>query len=239
MYLDHDSKPGKTEVNRVIQTPECWLSWPISVNGHPPSDDDKEKARKRLEGLINDPDSRNNNRKQIDEDAAKATALVKILPDAFLFTPAGRQDGFIKLTFKPNPDFKPSSHEAKVFHAMAGVLLINAKEKRLAKLSGKLTHDVDFGLGVLAKIHKGGTFSVVQSEVAPGDWELTRLDVYISGRAMFFHSISEQQHEVKTGFREVPAKIELQQASSMVQQAQPQGSPKLAANRSSRHQQSR
>jgi hypothetical protein len=37
MYLDREEKPGRTEVDRVIQTPECWVSWPVSVNGKPPT----------------------------------------------------------------------------------------------------------------------------------------------------------------------------------------------------------
>jgi hypothetical protein len=26
-YLDSEEKLGRTEVDRVIQTPECWMSW--------------------------------------------------------------------------------------------------------------------------------------------------------------------------------------------------------------------
>jgi hypothetical protein len=46
-------------------------------------------------------------------------------------------------------------------------------------------------------------------------------DVHISGRALFFHPISEQQHEVKSQFKRVPAGLRLAQAASIVS-----GSPK-------------
>ena len=169
--------------------------------------------------MVKDPDTRRKSRQEIDEDDQKANALLKILPDAFLFSGIVRQGGSIRLNFRPNPKYSPSSNEAKVFHQMAGVLVINAKETRLARIAGKLTSDVDFGLGILAKIQKGGTFNIVQSEIAPGDWEITLLDVHISGRALFFHTIAEQQHEVETRFKPVPAGISLQQAASLVQQA--------------------
>ena len=58
--------------------------------------------------------------------------------------------------------------------------------------------DVEFGFGVLGKLQKGGTFEVVQSEVAPRDWEVSLLDVHITGRALFFHTIGKQQHEVRS-----------------------------------------
>jgi hypothetical protein len=61
---------------------------------------------------------------------------------------------------------------------------------------GDWISDVDFGVGILGKLRKGGTFEVVQSEVAPKDWEVSLLDVDISGRALFFYSIGEQQHDL-------------------------------------------
>ncbi len=219
MYLDSNVKHGTTEIDRVLETKECWFRWPVTENGHPASADERKKAEQQIHQLATDASLREKNRKQIDEDSTKANALLKILPDAFLFTPAGRSGDSVTLQFHPNPNYNPPSNEAKVFHAMAGELVINTKETRLEKLSGRLTEDVDFGLGILGKIHKGGTFSVVQSEVAPQDWELTKLDVHISGRALFFHTISEQQHEVMTHFEPVPSNITLQQAAAIVQKS--------------------
>jgi len=138
------------------------------------------------------------------------------LSEAFLFTRPGREGKSVRLKFRPNPNYRPSSNESKVFHGMEGVLLIDAKQTRLAKLSGELISDVDFGLGILGKLKKGGTFEVVQSEVAPGDWEVSLLDVHISGRALFFHSIGEQQHEVRSQFKPVPSGLSLVQAAHMV-----------------------
>jgi hypothetical protein len=106
---------------------------------------------------------------------------------------------------------------------MEGILLIDAQQTRLAKLSGKLISDVDFGFGILGKLKEGGTFEVVQSEVAPKDWEVSLLDVHISGRALFFHSIGEQQHEVRSQFKPVPSGLSLAQAASMVAKSSKQG----------------
>ncbi|HMJ23588.1 MAG TPA: hypothetical protein VK513_16855 [Terriglobales bacterium] len=103
-----------------------------------------------------------------------------------------------------------------MFHRMEGVLLIDAEQTRLAKLSGTLISNVDFGFGILGKLQKGGSFEVVQSEVAPKDWEMSLLDVHISGRALFFHSIGEQQHEVRSQFKPVPSGLSLAEAVSVV-----------------------
>ena len=196
--------------------PECWLSWPIAIDGHPPTEQERRHALEKVEKLENSIEARKKNRDEIDADGQKSAELMKLLPDAFLYIRAGREGKSIRLKFRPNPEFRPSSNEAKVFHGMEGVLLIDAKQTRLAELSGKLISDVEFGFGILGKLQKGGTFEVVQSEVARKDWEVSLLDVHISGRALFFHSIGEQQHEVRSQFKPVPSGLGLAEAVSML-----------------------
>jgi len=216
MYLDRTEKPGRTEVDRVIQTPECWLSWPVSLNGKAPTEREIRNARGQLKSLVNDASVRKKNREDIDADGRKSDELLKMLPDAFLFARDGRQGKSVRLKFRPNPRYRPPSNEAKVFHSMKGILLIDAREIRLAQLSGSLMSDVEFGFGILGKLRKGGTFEVVQSEVAPNDWEVSLLDVHISGRALFFHTIGEQQREVRSQFQPVRPQLSLAEAASRI-----------------------
>jgi hypothetical protein len=223
MYLDSKRKPGRSEVFRVIQMPECWLTWPVTIDEHAPTEAEQKHAREQLEKLVNNADARKKSRSEIDADGRKSAELLKLLLDAFLFTKAGREGNYVQLKFRPNPKYRPPNNEAKVFHRMEGVLLIDAQQTRLAKLSGALISDVDFGFGILGKLKKGGTFEVVQSEVAPRDWEVSLLDVHISGRALFFHSIGEQQNEVRSQFKPVPSGLSLAQAAAMVAKNSKQG----------------
>jgi hypothetical protein len=77
---------------------------------------------------------------------------------------------------------------------------------------------VVFGWGILGRLHKGGVFEVRQDEVAAGHWELTLVDVHITGKALFFKTIGEQQHEERSAFREVPGNLNLAQAVEMLKQ---------------------
>ena len=221
IYLEDNTQHGKREQNRILQMHDCWLRWPVKINGRNPSDQDKKKADEEIQKLVSDPQARQQDRQKIDEDSNKASTLLKILPDAFLFTDAGRVGQRLKLRFRPNPKYNPSSNEAKVFHNMAGFLLIDPKEKRLAEISGKLIQDVGFFGGILGKLRKGGTFAVIQTEVAAQDWEVTTLDVHITGKALFFHTISEQQRECMTNFKPVPDGISLKDAAALVEKPQP------------------
>ena len=132
------------------------------------------------------------------------------------FTGDGRQGNSVRLKFRPNPKYRPPSSESKVFHHMEGILVIDAKQIRLAKLSGTLASDVEFGFGILGQLQKGGTFEVVQTEVAPNDWEVSLLYVHILGRALFFHTIGEQEHEVKSQFDLVRPDLSVTEAAARV-----------------------
>ena len=49
-------------------------------------------------------------------------------------------------------------------------------------------------------------------------WELTLVDVHITGKALFFKTISEQQHEERGALHRVPGNLELAQAVEMLKQ---------------------
>ena len=216
-YIDSNTQHGSTKVSRVVETPQCWFEWVLSINGQPPTPAQQKQQQSKINALINDESARQKNRAAIDQDGQKAENLMKMLPDAFLYSYDGEQEGNVRLKFRPNPQFHPPTNAAKVFHNMEGTMLINAREKRLAGLSGTLMQNVDFGWGILGKLYKGGTFKVMQKQLAPQDWEVTLLDVHIGGRALFFHTISEQQHEVKTDFEPVPANLALAKAAALAE----------------------
>ena len=49
---------------------------------------------------------------------------------------------------------------------MAGTILIDPDQKRLARLNGHLVENVDFGFGILGHIAKGGTFEIERTHVS-------------------------------------------------------------------------
>ncbi len=78
---------------------------------------------RELERLVNNTDARKKNREEVDADAQKSAALLKMLPEAFLFTRDGQVGNSIRLKFRPDPRYHPTSNEAKVFHSNGGCAL--------------------------------------------------------------------------------------------------------------------
>jgi hypothetical protein len=103
-------------------------------------------------------------------------------------------------------------------HAMEGVLWVNARQKRLADISGRLTHPVKFGGGLLGHLDAGGHFHVKQEEVQPGCWELALLDVDMKGKALFFKTIGVQEEVKRSMFRRVRDDLAAAQGASLLNQ---------------------
>ena len=139
-----------------------------------------------------------------------------MVPDTFVFEYAGASGGLIKLTFKPNPGFRPPSREGKVLHEMAGEMWVDAKQQRLVNINGLLMSEVKFAGGLLGHLEKGGQFSVKRAEITPGHWEVTEMAVNMHGKALLFKTISVQQKELHENFERVPDDFAMSDAAALL-----------------------
>ena len=169
----------------------------------------------RIKKLLNNPSQLKKEKQQQLEDQRQATNLLKMIPEAFLFQQESRDADRLKLKFSPNPQFRPSGASESVFHHMEGTLTLDLKQKRLVEISGHLSSDVKFAGGLLGHLDKGGTFFVRQQEVTPGHWEMTRMDVQMNGKALFFKTISVRTNEIDTDFRPVAPATPIQQMAAL------------------------
>lgn len=212
MYRDSDTVPAKSTVKLVVQTPDGTVSKVILLNGQPLTPQQQAQDDTRMESILTDPSVLAKQRKSSAHDDQQAVSLMKMLPEAFLWSYAGESNGEITLNFKPNPAFQPPTYASRVFAAMAGHMVVDAGQKRLKVLSGKLIQTVEFGWGIFGKMNKGGTFHVVRSQLAPGIWEITETHVHIQGHMLIFKSINEQEDEISSDYKKTPASMTLRQA---------------------------
>ena len=216
MYLQYYSDPDKAETREVVETQWGDLQIVLSRNGHELAGKERLRQIERLKRLAMDSTQQKYAHEAQREDANKAQEMLTILPTAFQFQNKSQQGDNRVFAFAPEPSFKPSSREATVFHHMAGTLILNGEQQRLVSIEGRLISDVKFGGGILGHLEKGGWFSVRQTEVSPGYWELTTLNVEISGKALLFKTINLRQKEQRSMFRRVPDNLTLAQAADML-----------------------
>jgi actin-related protein len=217
MYQVKAGVSGKEEEKVVVQTREGYLDRLRLVNGQPITPEQEKQEDQRIARLLKKPDEQKKQQRAQEQDARQTERLFKMLPDAVTARYGKRQGELAEILFEPNPNFHPSSHEAVVFHSMAGRIWVNTRQNRLVEIEGRLTRAVKFGGGLLGHLDQGGEFHVKQSEVAPGHWEIALLHVNMRGKALFFKTIAVQQNEIRTNFQRVPDNLTLSQAAEQLQ----------------------
>lgn len=207
---------GKQETREVVETSSGSMDRLLRVAGKPLSDSEASNEASRIRRFSHSAVEQQKAEQSRRKDAEQCDALMKMIPDAFLFSYAGESGNLAKVVFKPNPLFRPPSREGKVLQQMAGEMWIDTRMKRLASISGQLINEVKFGGGLLGHLEKGGQFTVKRVEMAPGDWETTDMTINMHGKALLFKNISVQQKETHSDFERLPADLSLADAANLL-----------------------
>jgi hypothetical protein len=201
---DHD-REGRDVTYFCVGSPQGELRRMIELNGHLLSPEEKQKETQRIAEYVRDPDAQARKRKDAAKDDAQATELLKMLPDAFLWTIVSDNPTDTTLSFRPNPSFNAPDMEAHVMSLMGGTMVVMHKGNHIHTFRGSLTEDFRIGFGILGKLYKGGTFDIERREVGSGFWEITETHVHIGGHVLFFKTIGQQEDDVKSDWKPSPA----------------------------------
>lgn len=209
IYLDSDRKDGHSVKQWVADAKDGTLHRVININGQPVP---PAQQRQKIDSFLQETSAQAKQRKSGQHDDQQAAEMLHMLPQAFVWTREGEKDNCTLLHFKPDPNFQPPDFQARVFAAMEGDMAVDNAQHRIASLRGRLTHDVKIFGGLVASLYAGGTFQVERRQTAPGIWQITETHVHIQGHALIFKTISEQEDEVKTEFKELPGNTTMRQA---------------------------
>ncbi len=189
----------------------------LTVNDVPLDSAERNREALRLEQLIRVPSQQLEIKKQYDADELRLEDLVRLMPKAFLFQYDGWEGSHLRLSFRSDPTFMPSTMESKPLQCMAGTILVDPQQKRLVRVSGHLVDNVNFGFGILGRLAKGGTFEIERTQVSSAHWKTRLVDVHVSGGMLLFKTIDKQQHETRSGFESVSKDLDVKQAAELRQ----------------------
>ena len=215
-YRDINRKPDGEALYQVVETDHGSVKKKLKHNGQPLTPEELKAEDASIQSFVNDPSQQAKQRKDGEQDDKRAENMLRLLPDAFLWTIKNDTANTVTLAFVPDPNFTPDTMEARVFAAMAGEITVNKQQNRIASIKGKLIHDVTFGWGLFGRMNQGGTFNVERRELSPGIWQITESHVHIDGHVLLFKTISEQDDEVKTDFRPTPPNTTLTDAANIL-----------------------
>jgi hypothetical protein len=215
MYLIEKQDGGQTLTEEQVETKDGPLHRVLAIDGRPLDPDQRQQDNARIDRLLQDPSEQLKVKRARDEDEQKLETLMRLMPEAFLYDYDGVEGILVRVRFRPNPSYNPSTYEGRVVHSLAGTILIDTQQKRLAKLSGRLINAVEFGYGLLGHIDNGGTVEIGRVEVGPSQWKTALIDIQLSGRLVLFKTISKQEYEIRSDFHAVPDDLSLSQANQL------------------------
>jgi hypothetical protein len=230
MFRSHKRTPKGSQTRLYVETNDALAAMLIAINGQPLTPQQQQGETNHLAWLMNNPDQLRKKQAREKEDANRTLQIVKALPDAFRYEYAGAENSaaglgktdtqLARLKFTPNPSYSPPSRVEQVLAGMEGYLLIDTTSRRLARIDGILFKDVQFGWGIIGHLDKGGHFRVQQADVGDGAWEITAMDLNITGKILFFKSLSMVSDEVFSDFRRVPDNLPFAQGVELLKAEQ-------------------
>jgi hypothetical protein len=245
-FVLHKQDERHNVTQEIVETPQGDVAMLVAVNGTPLSTQGEQAERTRLSTLDAHPEYQEHRRKREEADQARVDELMHLLPDAFLYRydstvpcdvttpPSVPAPGFSSqtaasgataecyhMTFTPNPNFDPPNVEAKVFRGMAGEVWIETSAERLCRLNAHLIEDVDFGWGIVGRLDKGGSVFLEQTEIGDKDWELTRMKLNMTGRALMVKPLNFRVNEEMAHYAPVPAGTDYHAAIKLLEAGHP------------------
>ncbi len=218
IYTSETLEGAEWRTERVVDTDRGVLTGILTENGRPLTPKEQELEERHVRILVHSPRELSREAADRQHDWEKIVRLARLLPDGLLYTRESTEGQKVRLSFRPNPRFDPPTSDAMVFRAVGGTMLIDTRLKRIIGFRAQLRNDLEFGWGLLGKLHKGGIFEVRQEQVAPGFWEVTSLNVNITGRVLFIRRFGEQRTEIRSDFRRIPDGTPLEAAAEMLKQ---------------------
>lgn len=236
MFRSQRQTPKGSQTKLYVETRDAMAGILIASNHQPLSAKQHQAEIDHLNWLAGNPEQLKKKHAREKEDSDRTLRIVKALPDAFTYQYAGTEPGtadmgksgddLVKLTFSPNPDYSPPSRVEQALDGMQGYLLIDVAQHRIAKIDATLFREVSFGWGIFGRLDKGGHFIVKQADIGNGSWELTNMNLKITGKILLFKSISLISDETFGNFHVVPQDLTFAQGVEMLQAEQ----EKLAHN---------
>jgi hypothetical protein len=226
MFRDEKKTAQGSQTKLIVQTDDSMAGMLIEENGRPLTPEQQRAEDARLESYIKNPAELNKKREKEKDEAEHTKRIVAAMPDAFLYendgTVTGTQslgkpgDVLVRLKFRPNPNYNPPTHVEQILTGMAGYILIDTNECRIAKIDGTLVKDVGFGWGILGHLEPGGHFLVEQADVGGGHWEATRMDLTFDGKIMLFKKLHINSSQIFSDFRPAPSDLNFEQGVALL-----------------------
>jgi hypothetical protein len=201
------------QLRDVIETEDGSVARLLERDGKPLTTEQDQAERARLEAMLRSPSDYYKHIKNDTSGKKIADSLMRLMPDAMIYTYApgqpqtGKNLGMAEIVFdyEPNPKFVPPTTAAEALKGLKGRVWIDAKSKSVVRMEGTVFQGVNFGWGMLAHIYPGGKLAVEQTDTGNGRWIFTHFSEQLTVRALMVKTLNINTTIDTTNFQTVPA----------------------------------
>jgi hypothetical protein len=225
-FQERRESPTGSQTELMVETRDAMAGMLIANNDHPLSPQQRQAEIGRLDHLVQDPSELAKKKAKEADTRERIARIIKALPDAFLYEFDGADVGngllggqdarLVRLKFRPNPNYNPPTRVEQVLTGMQGVMLIDAKQERIARIDGTLMREVGFGWGILGHLDQGGRFLVDQADMGAGNWVVTRMGLDLTGRVLLFKSLAFKSTKIYSDFHTAPPNLSFAEGVDML-----------------------
>jgi hypothetical protein len=205
-----DAKGDTTR--EIIESKEGNVARLVERNGQPITAAEDVAERDRLEADIASPDHFIKHRKRDSEARDNAMQLVRMLPQAMIYSyapgqpqPKGADGQQVALDFHPDPTFRPPTMFADVLTGLEGRVWIDAQSHCMTRIEAHVLHPVNIGFGLVARIFPGGTVELEQTHAAGDRWVYSHLDEHLTARVLMVKTYPENAAITSWDFQPMPS----------------------------------
>ncbi len=206
-------------VREVIESREGTVARLIQRDGRPLTSAEDKAEQQRLGDILRSPEDFIRHHKKDATARGYSISLVKLLPTAIRYAytpgqpqPPGSFSPQVVIDFSPDPNFKPPTTPSEILTGIQGRFWIDGRTGRMTRAEARVIHPVDFGWGMLARIHEGGTIMFQQTEVGQDRWAYSALEEHFVIRELLLKTVAENTRMSSFDFRLLPAPVSFQDA---------------------------
>jgi hypothetical protein len=202
------------EMRDVIETKDGTVARLIMRDNRPLTPEEDRSERDRLNFLLTHPNDFSKHAKSQAESKKIAIDLIKLMPDAMLYSYAAGQPQTpnapaqeVVLDFTPNPAFHPPSLYSEALLGLRGRIWIDAQTKEIVRIEGNIFQSINWGWGMLAHIYPGGTVDLEQMAACGPRWNMTQFHEQVTVKALMVKTMKVHSEGQSSGFQALPGPI--------------------------------
>jgi len=161
---------------------------PVPVDKLEKQDRDRQKKAEQYAANLQKPNERRKSERELDKARREYAEAVDDIFRVYDITMLGREavdgHGTIVATLTPRRDVKPLTDSGKIMKKFKAKAWISESDYELVRVEIEAIDNLSFGLGLLARVHKGTTASYQRRKVNNETWLPERVTWTASGRLL-------------------------------------------------------